>query len=80
MLVEQVIEEEGAKGEHVEEDTVAQGDDTSTQGDDAQEPSLPSPTLPTPLLQPPHDLPSSSQETDTIKTGQIGAKTDKTGQ
>nr|GFA08309.1 hypothetical protein [Tanacetum cinerariifolium] len=60
MLVEQVIEEEGAKGEHVEEDTAAQGDDTTAQGDDAQEPSIPSPTPPTPPLQLPHDLPSSS--------------------
>nr|GEX21708.1 hypothetical protein [Tanacetum cinerariifolium] len=55
MIVEQVIEEEGTEGEHVEEDTATQGDDTT-----AQEPSKPSPTPPTPPPQPPHDLPSSS--------------------
>nr|GEY14453.1 hypothetical protein [Tanacetum cinerariifolium] len=51
----------GVEGEHVEEDTAAQGDDTTAQGDDAQEPSIPSPTPPTLPPQPPHDLPSSSQ-------------------
>nr|GFB03070.1 hypothetical protein [Tanacetum cinerariifolium] len=61
MLVEQVIEEEGAEGEHVEEDTAAQGDDTTTQGDDAQEPSIPFPTPPTLQPQQPQDLPSTSQ-------------------
>nr|GEX32420.1 uncharacterized mitochondrial protein AtMg00810-like [Tanacetum cinerariifolium] len=55
MIVEQVIEEEGTEGEHVEEDTATQGDDTT-----AQEPSKPSPTPPTPPPQPPHDLLSSS--------------------
>nr|GEZ73792.1 hypothetical protein [Tanacetum cinerariifolium] len=50
--------EGGAEGEHVEEDTAAQGDDTTAQGDDAPEPS---PTLPTPPPQQPQDLPSTSQ-------------------
>nr|GEX85707.1 hypothetical protein [Tanacetum cinerariifolium] len=54
MIVEQVIKEGGAEEKHVEEDTTAQGDD-------AQEPCIPSPTPPTPPPQPPHDLPSSSQ-------------------
>nr|GEX14452.1 hypothetical protein [Tanacetum cinerariifolium] len=62
MIVEQVIKEEGTEGEHVEEDTAAQGDDTTAQVDAAQEPSIPSPTPPTPPPQPPHDLPSTSQE------------------
>nr|GFC93624.1 hypothetical protein [Tanacetum cinerariifolium] len=53
MIVEQVIEEGGAEEEHVE-------DDTTAQGDDAQEPSIPSPTSPTPPPQPPQDLPSTS--------------------
>nr|GEU45687.1 putative ribonuclease H-like domain-containing protein [Tanacetum cinerariifolium] len=60
MIVEQVIEEGGVEGEHVEEDTAGQGDDTTaqeddttTQGDDDQEPSIPSPTLPTPPPQKP---------------------------
>nr|GEX69388.1 hypothetical protein [Tanacetum cinerariifolium] len=44
----QVIEEGGAKGEHVEEDTAAHRDDTTAQEDDLQEPSIPSPTPPTP--------------------------------
>nr|GEW55006.1 hypothetical protein [Tanacetum cinerariifolium] len=48
-------------GEHVEEDTVAQGDDTTAQGDDTQEPSIPSPTPPTPQPQLPQDLLSTSQ-------------------
>nr|GFC96968.1 hypothetical protein [Tanacetum cinerariifolium] len=41
------------------------GDDTTAQGDDAQEPSIPSLTLPTPPPQPPQDLPSTSQRIDT---------------
>nr|GEX72800.1 hypothetical protein [Tanacetum cinerariifolium] len=61
MIVEQVIEEGGAEGEHVEEDTAAQGDDTTAQGDAAHEPSIPSPTPPTPSTQQPQDLPSTSQ-------------------
>nr|GEZ30397.1 copia protein [Tanacetum cinerariifolium] len=61
MIVEQVIEEGEAEGEHVKEDTTTQEDDTTTQGDDAQEPSIPSSTLPTPPPQPPQDLPSTSQ-------------------
>nr|GEW26654.1 putative ribonuclease H-like domain-containing protein [Tanacetum cinerariifolium] len=65
MIVEQVIEEGGAKGEHVEEDTAAQRDDTTAHGDDAQEPSIPSPTPPTPPPQPPQDLPSTSQTVGT---------------
>nr|GEW76642.1 hypothetical protein [Tanacetum cinerariifolium] len=36
MIAEQVIEEGGAKEEHVEDDTAAQGDDTTVQGDAAQ--------------------------------------------
>nr|GEY90615.1 putative ribonuclease H-like domain-containing protein [Tanacetum cinerariifolium] len=47
MIVEQVIEEGGAEGEHVE-DIAAQEDDTTAQGDDAPEPYIPSPTPPTP--------------------------------
>nr|GEU94996.1 hypothetical protein [Tanacetum cinerariifolium] len=58
MIVEQVIEEGGAKEEHVE-------DVTTAQGDYAQEPSIPSPTPPTPPPQPPQDLPSTSQRIDT---------------
>nr|GEV88304.1 hypothetical protein [Tanacetum cinerariifolium] len=58
MLVEQVIEEGGDKEEHIEADTTAQGDD-------AQEPSIPSPTLPTPPPQQPQDLPSTSHRVDT---------------
>nr|GEX03574.1 hypothetical protein [Tanacetum cinerariifolium] len=61
MIVGHMIEEGGAKKEHVEVDTAAQGDDTTTQGDDAQEPSIPSPTPPTPPPQQPQDLPSISQ-------------------
>nr|GEY42679.1 ribonuclease H-like domain-containing protein [Tanacetum cinerariifolium] len=34
MIVEQVIEEGGAEGEHVEDDTTTQGDDIAAQGDD----------------------------------------------
>nr|GFB18986.1 hypothetical protein [Tanacetum cinerariifolium] len=40
----------------------AQGDDTTAQGDAAQEPSIPSPTPPTPPPQQPQDLSSTSQE------------------
>nr|GEV94897.1 hypothetical protein [Tanacetum cinerariifolium] len=61
MIVEQVIEEGGAKREHVEEDTAAHRDDTTAQEDDLQEPSIPSPTPPTPPPQQPQDLPSTSQ-------------------
>nr|GEV05086.1 putative reverse transcriptase domain-containing protein [Tanacetum cinerariifolium] len=61
MLVEQVVEERRDEEEHVKADIVAQGDDTTVQGDDAQEPSIPSPTPPTPPPQPPQDLPSTSQ-------------------
>nr|GFA08314.1 hypothetical protein [Tanacetum cinerariifolium] len=61
MIVGQVIKEGGAKEEHVEDDTGAQGDDTTAQGYDAQEPSIPSPTLPTPPLQQPQDIPLTSQ-------------------
>nr|GEV51430.1 hypothetical protein [Tanacetum cinerariifolium] len=61
MLVEQVVEEGGDDEEHVEVDIAAQGDDTTVQGDDAQEPSIPSPTPPTPPPQHPQDLPSTSQ-------------------
>nr|GEU90115.1 ribonuclease H-like domain-containing protein [Tanacetum cinerariifolium] len=62
MIIEQVIEEGGAEGEHVEEDTAAQGDDTTTQGDAAHELSIQSPTPPTLSTQQPQDLPSTSQE------------------
>nr|GEV45384.1 putative ribonuclease H-like domain-containing protein [Tanacetum cinerariifolium] len=54
MIVEQVIEKGGGEEEHVERDTAAQGDDT-------QEPSIPSPTPPTPPPQQPQDLPSTSK-------------------
>nr|GEX61695.1 putative reverse transcriptase domain-containing protein [Tanacetum cinerariifolium] len=67
MLVEQVIEEGGDAEEHVEADTVAQGDDTPAYKDDAQEPSIPSPTPPTLPPQPPQDLPSTSQRVDTLE-------------
>nr|GEV57516.1 putative ribonuclease H-like domain-containing protein [Tanacetum cinerariifolium] len=67
MIVEQVIKEGGAEGEHVEEDTAAQGDDTTVQGDAAQEPSIPSPTPPTPPTQQPQDLPSTSQLKSRVK-------------
>nr|GEW12761.1 copia protein [Tanacetum cinerariifolium] len=40
------------------------GYDTTTHGDDAQEPSIPSPTPPTPLPQPLQDLPSTSHRVD----------------
>nr|GEZ98552.1 hypothetical protein [Tanacetum cinerariifolium] len=58
MLVGQEIEEGGDKEEHV--DKVTTGD--ATQGDNAQEPSIPSSTPPTQPPQPPQDLPSTSQE------------------
>nr|GEY85118.1 hypothetical protein [Tanacetum cinerariifolium] len=61
MIVEQVIEEGGAEGEHVKEDIAAQGDDTTAQGDDAQEPYIPSPTPPSPPPQQPQNIPSTSQ-------------------
>nr|GEY73747.1 uncharacterized mitochondrial protein AtMg00810-like [Tanacetum cinerariifolium] len=54
MLVGQEIEEGGDEEEHVEEVTTSD----VAQGDDAQEPSIPSPTPPP---QPPQDLPSTSQ-------------------
>nr|GEW69347.1 putative ribonuclease H-like domain-containing protein [Tanacetum cinerariifolium] len=54
MIVEQVIKEGGAEGEHVEEDTAAQGDD-------AQESSIPSPIPPSPPPQQPQNIPSTSQ-------------------
>nr|GEU77467.1 receptor-like serine/threonine-protein kinase SD1-8 [Tanacetum cinerariifolium] len=66
MIVEQVIEEGGAEEEHVENNIAAQGDDTTVQGDAAQEPSIPSPTLPTPPTQQPQDLPSTSQVQHTL--------------
>nr|GEZ87759.1 hypothetical protein [Tanacetum cinerariifolium] len=68
MLTGQEIEEEGDANEHVQD--VTTGDDT--QGDDyvahrevptiTQEPSIPSPTPTIPPSQPPHDIPSTSQE------------------
>nr|GEY76067.1 xylulose kinase-1 [Tanacetum cinerariifolium] len=61
MIVKQVIEEGGAEGEHVEDDTASQGDDTTVQGDAAQELTIPSPTPPTPPTQQPQDIPSTSQ-------------------
>nr|GFB42858.1 hypothetical protein [Tanacetum cinerariifolium] len=54
MLVGQDIKEGGNEEEHVEKVTTCD----VAQGDDAQEPSIPSPTQPT---QPPQDLPSTSQ-------------------
>nr|GEW34008.1 hypothetical protein [Tanacetum cinerariifolium] len=39
----------------------AKRDDTTAQGNDAQEPFIPSPTPPTPPPKPPQDLPSTSQ-------------------
>nr|GEU95801.1 hypothetical protein [Tanacetum cinerariifolium] len=67
MIVEQVIKDGGAEGEHVEEDTAAQGDDTTAQGDNAQEPSIPSSTPPTPPPQLPQDLSSTSQLKRSVK-------------
>nr|GFA55317.1 hypothetical protein [Tanacetum cinerariifolium] len=70
---EQEIEEGGDAEEHVEDVTAgddAQEDVTAAQGDDAQEPSIPSPTRSTPPPQPPQDLPSTSQ-------GRIIDETDK---
>nr|GEW66920.1 retrovirus-related Pol polyprotein from transposon TNT 1-94 [Tanacetum cinerariifolium] len=64
MIVEQVLEEGGAEEEHVEDDSTAQGNDTTAQTDDAQEPSVPSPTPPTLPPQQPQDLPSTSQALD----------------
>nr|GEY19092.1 hypothetical protein [Tanacetum cinerariifolium] len=64
MLVGQEIEEGGDEEEHIEDVTTgddAQEDVTAGQGDDAQEPSIPSPTPPTPPPQLPQDLPSTSQ-------------------
>nr|GFB31234.1 hypothetical protein [Tanacetum cinerariifolium] len=61
IIVEQVIEEGGVEEEHVEAATDAQGDDTTAQGDVAQEPSIPSSTPPTPPPQQPQDLSSTSQ-------------------
>nr|GEU92254.1 hypothetical protein [Tanacetum cinerariifolium] len=46
----------------VVDDAVAQRADTAVQGDDAQEPFIPSPTPPTPSPQPSQDLSSTSQE------------------
>nr|GEX33684.1 hypothetical protein [Tanacetum cinerariifolium] len=65
MLIARVIEEESAAEKHVQDDAdnaVAQGDDTTVEGNAAQEPSIPSPTLLTPPPQQPQDLPSTSQE------------------
>nr|GEX91033.1 hypothetical protein [Tanacetum cinerariifolium] len=67
MIVEQVIEEEGAEEENVEDNTPAQGDDTTAQADDAPEPSIPSPTPPTPPPQPTQDLPSKSQDNEVTR-------------
>nr|GEX41087.1 hypothetical protein [Tanacetum cinerariifolium]GEX41583.1 hypothetical protein [Tanacetum cinerariifolium] len=67
MIVEQMIKEGGAKEEHVEDDIAAQGDDTTVQGDAAQEPSIRSPTPPTPPTQQPQDLPSTSQLNKRVK-------------
>nr|GEX73502.1 hypothetical protein [Tanacetum cinerariifolium] len=56
MFLEQVIEEGGDVEEHVQDvadSDAAQGDDTTAQGDNAQEPSIPSPTPPTPPPQQP---------------------------
>nr|GFB19975.1 hypothetical protein [Tanacetum cinerariifolium] len=53
MLVEHVIEEGRDEEEHVEDDIAAQGDNTITHEDDAQELSIPSPTPPTPPTPPP---------------------------
>nr|GEV29612.1 ribonuclease H-like domain-containing protein [Tanacetum cinerariifolium] len=69
MIVEQVIKEGGAEEEHVEDDIAAHGDDTTIQGDAAQEPSIPSPTPPTPPTQQPQDLPSTSQRVKKLEKG-----------
>nr|GEV04865.1 hypothetical protein [Tanacetum cinerariifolium] len=45
----------------------AQGDDTTAQRDDAQEPSIPSRTPHTPPPQPPQDLPSTSQKENRVR-------------
>nr|GEU85635.1 reverse transcriptase domain-containing protein [Tanacetum cinerariifolium] len=62
-----VIEEQGDADEQVQDvaaDTAAQGVDTTIQGDDVHEPSIPSPTPPTPSPQQSQDLPSTSQRID----------------
>nr|GEU43623.1 hypothetical protein [Tanacetum cinerariifolium] len=59
-----LTQKEGDKDEHVEVVTAgddAQEDVTAAQGDDAQEPSIPSPTPPTAPPHLPQDLPSTSQ-------------------
>nr|GEW03468.1 hypothetical protein [Tanacetum cinerariifolium] len=62
VITEAAIREEGGvEEEHVEADTDAQGDNTTSQGDVAQEPSIPSSTPPTPPPQQPQDLSSTSQ-------------------
>nr|GEV67184.1 hypothetical protein [Tanacetum cinerariifolium] len=64
MLVAGVIEEEGDAEEQVQDDVddaAAQGADTTVQGDNVHDPSIPSPTPPTPPPQQSQDLPSTSQ-------------------
>nr|GFD00460.1 hypothetical protein [Tanacetum cinerariifolium] len=63
IIVAGVIKKEGDAEEQVQDvanDAAAQGADTDVQGDDAQEPSIPSLTLPTQPPQQYQDLPSTS--------------------
>nr|GEZ73844.1 uncharacterized mitochondrial protein AtMg00810-like [Tanacetum cinerariifolium] len=64
-----VIKEEGAVEEQVPDvavdDVAAHGADTTVQGDDVHEPSIPSPTPPTPPPQQSQDLLSTSHRIDT---------------
>nr|GEZ69994.1 xylulose kinase-1 [Tanacetum cinerariifolium]GEZ70170.1 xylulose kinase-1 [Tanacetum cinerariifolium]GEZ70205.1 xylulose kinase-1 [Tanacetum cinerariifolium] len=64
MLVEGEIQEQGDAEEQVQDDiddAAAQGVDTAVEGDDGNEPSIPSSTPPTPPPQQSQDLPSTSQ-------------------
>nr|GEV28678.1 putative ribonuclease H-like domain-containing protein [Tanacetum cinerariifolium] len=65
MLVAGELEEQGDVEEPVQDDVddaAAQGANTTVQGDDVHEPSIPSTTPPTPPPQQSQDLPSTSQE------------------
>nr|GFA32187.1 hypothetical protein [Tanacetum cinerariifolium] len=74
MLVAGVIEEAGDAEEQVQDvadDVAAQGTDTAVQGDDAQEPSIPSHTPPTPPTQQPQDLPSTLYRVKKLEKGNM---------
>nr|GEV34476.1 retrovirus-related Pol polyprotein from transposon TNT 1-94 [Tanacetum cinerariifolium] len=72
MLVARVIEEEGDAEEQVQDvidDAATQGADTAVQGDDVQEPSIPSPTPPTP----PHNHLKIFHQHLSIETEKVGS-------